>query len=214
MEANGNWSELVYFNAAPGSPAWSDVVGRDRLNAPKDGRFDFFSRELFALLTSDSNQVCLPHFDIPITLTDTTADAIEYPFLLVTQPLITQSSQWQGIVPTLLESYGLQGHVKWDSWVEVSHKAAEALHLEDGQRVWVESPLSRVQAMVRVYAGIWPNGVFLPPGLGHHTFVRWGRKSPENMVVGANPNALTEFTSEPLTGLAVAGPARVRIYPV
>ena len=28
----------------PGSPAWSDVVGRDRLNAPQDGRFDFFSR--------------------------------------------------------------------------------------------------------------------------------------------------------------------------
>jgi anaerobic selenocysteine-containing dehydrogenase len=214
LEANGNWSELVYFNAAPGSPAWGDVVGRDRLNAPKDGRFDFFSRELYALLGSDSAQACLPHFDIPATLADSTADAIEYPFLLVTQPLITQSQQWQGIVPTLQESYGLQGYSKWDSWVEVSQKAAEALHLEDGERVWVESPLDRAQATVRVYAGIWPNAVFLPPGMGHHTFVRWGRKSAENMVVGANPNALTEFTSEPLTGLAVAGPARVRIYPV
>jgi anaerobic selenocysteine-containing dehydrogenase len=214
LEANGNWSELVYFNAAPGSPAWSDVVGHDRLNVPKDGRFDFFSRELFALLGTDSAQNCLPHFEIPATLADSSADAIEYPFLLVTQPLITQSTQWQGIVPTLQESYGLQGYTKWDSWVEVSQKAAEALHLEDGERVWVESPLDRVQATVRVYAGIWPNAVFLPPGLGHHTFVRWGRKSPENMVVGANPNTLTEVTSEPLTGLAVAGPARVRIYPV
>ncbi|MBN1453912.1 MAG: molybdopterin-dependent oxidoreductase [Anaerolineales bacterium] len=214
LEANGNWSELVYFNAEPGSPAWSDVVGRDRLNAPKDGRFDFFSRELFAVLGSDSDQACLPHFEVPANLADSTAGALEYPFLLVTQPLITQSTQWQGIVPTLQESYGLQGHVKWDSWVEVSQKAAEALHLEDGERVWVESSLNRVQATVRVYAGLWPNAVFLPPGLGHHTFVRWGRKSAENMVVGANPNALTEFASEPLTGLAVAGPARVRIYPV
>lgn len=214
LEANGNWSELVYFNAAPGSPAWSDVVGRDRLNAPKDGRFDFFSRELFALLTPDSDLTCLPHFNIPATLADSTANALEYPFLLVTQPLITQSKQWQGIVPTLQESYGLQGHVKWDSWVEVSQKAADALHLEDGQRVWVESPLDRVQATVRVYAGLWPNAVFLPPGLGHHTFVRWGRKSAQSMIVGANPNSLTEFASEPLTGLAVAGPARVRIYPV
>ncbi|MFZ5911999.1 MAG: molybdopterin-dependent oxidoreductase [Chloroflexota bacterium] len=214
LEANGNWSELVYFNAAPGSPAWGDVVGRDRLNAPRDGRFDFFSRELFALLGSDSNQACLPHFEIPPTLADSTADALEYPFLLVTQPLLTQSQQWQGIVPTLQESYGLQGHVKWDSWVEVSQKAAEALHLEDGQRVWVESPLDRVQATVRVYAGIWPNAVFLPPGQGHHTFVRWGRKSAEGLVVGANPNTLVEYHSEPLTGLAVAGPARVRIYPV
>jgi anaerobic selenocysteine-containing dehydrogenase len=214
LEANGNWSELVYFNAEPGSPAWGDVLGRDRLNAPKDGRFDFFSRELFALLASDSDQACLPHFDIPETLADSTADALKYPFLLVTQPLITQSQQWQGIVPTLQESYGLQGHVRWDSWVEIGQKAAEALHLEDGDRVWVESPMNRVQATVRVYPGIWPNAVFLPPGMGHHTFVRWGRKSAENMVVGANPNTLTEFASEPLTGLAVAGPARVRIYPV
>lgn len=214
LEANGNWSELVYFNAEPGSPAWSDIVGRDRLNAPQDGRFDFFSREFYALYAPDSDVACLPHFDLPVTLSDSTTDAIEYPFLLVTQPLITQSQQWQGIVPTLQESYGLQGHVKWESWVEVSQKAAEALHLEDGERVWVESQLDRVQATVRVYAGIWPNAVFLPPGLGHHTFVRWGRKSPETMVVGTNPNRLTEFASEPLTGLAVAGPARVRIYPV
>jgi anaerobic selenocysteine-containing dehydrogenase len=214
LEANGNWSELVYFNAAPGSPAWSDVVGRDRLNAPNDGRFDFFSRELFALLGSDAAQSCLPHFEIPATLMDSTADSLEYPFLLVTQPLITQSPQWQGIVPTLQESYGLQGYVKWDSWVEIGQKAAEAMGLENGQRVWVESPLNRVQATVRVYAGIWPNAVFLPPGMGHHTFVRWGRKSAENSVVGVNPNTLTEFASEPLTGLAVAGPTRVRIYPV
>jgi anaerobic selenocysteine-containing dehydrogenase len=214
LEANGNWSELVYFNAEPGSPAWSDVVGRDRLNAPKDGRFDFFSRELFAMLGSESDQTCLPHFDIPETLADSTENALEYPFLLVTQPLITQSQQWQGIVPTLQESYGLQGHVRWDSWVEINEKAAEALHLEEGQRVWVESSLSRAQATVRIYPGIWPNAVFLPPGMGHHTFVRWGRKSDKNSVVGANPNTLTEFASEPLTGLAVAGPARVRIYPV
>jgi len=214
LEANGNWSELIYFNAKPGSPAWGDVVGRDRLNAPKDGRFDFFSRELFALLASDANQACLPHFEIPTTLIDSAAGALEYPFLLVTQPLLTQSQQWQGIVPTLQESYGLQGRVKWDSWVEMSQKAAEALHLEDGDRVWVESSLDRVQAIVRVYAGLWPNAVYLPPGQGHHTQVRWGKKSAERSVVGANPNTLTVFGSEPLTGLAVAGPARVRIYRV
>jgi anaerobic selenocysteine-containing dehydrogenase len=209
LEANGNWSEMVYFNAAPGSPAWKDVVGRDRLNAPKDGRFDFFSRELFALLGSDT--ASLPHFDIPSSLADSTADALEYPFLLVTQPLITQSQQWQGIIPTLQECYGLQGYVKWDSWVEIGQKAAEALALHNGDRVWIESLSGRVQASVRVRAGLWPNAVFLPPGLGHHTFVRWGRGGDEKLVVGANPNKLIEFSSEPLTGLAVAGPTRVRI---
>jgi anaerobic selenocysteine-containing dehydrogenase len=212
LEANGNWSELIYFNAAPGSQAWKDVVGRDRLNAPKDGRFDFFSRELFALLASDSAHACLPHFEIPSTLADSTADALEYPFLLVTQPLITQSQQWQGIIPTLQECYGLQGYVKWDSWVEVGQKAAEALGLRDNDQVWVESAFGRVQAIVRVQAGLWPNALFLPPGQGHHTFIRWGRYADDNLVVGANPNKLINFSSEPLTGLAVSVPTRVRIY--
>jgi anaerobic selenocysteine-containing dehydrogenase len=217
LEANGNWSEMVYFNAAPGSRAWNDVLGRDRLNAPKDGRFDFFSRELFALLGSDpeqsrrTDQACLPHFEIPSTLNDSTADALDYSFLLVTQSLITQSSQWHGIIPTLQECYGLQGYVKWNSWVEVGQKAAEALELHNGDWVWVESPHGRAQAVVRVRAGLWPNAVFLPPGQGHHTFVRWGRDADENLVVGANANKLIQFTSEPLTGLAVCGPTRVRI---
>ncbi len=211
LEANGNWSEMIYFNATPGSQAWNDVLGRDRLNAPKDGRFDFFSRELFALLGSDSALSCLPHFEIPSALADSTADALEYPFLLITQPLLTQSQQWQGIIPTLQECYGLQGYVKWDSWAEIGQKAAEALGLQNGDRVWVESALGRVQAVVRVCAGLWPNAVFLPPGQGHHTRVRWGRYADDNLVVGANPNTLTEFTSEPLTGLAVSGPTRVRI---
>ena len=37
LAENGVWSEMVYFNAQPGSPAWAQVVGRDRLNAPRTG---------------------------------------------------------------------------------------------------------------------------------------------------------------------------------
>ena len=215
LEANGNWSQLVYFNAAPGSQAWNEqVIGRDRLNAPKDGRFDFFSRELFALLGSDSDQACLPHFEIPSTLTDSTAGALEYPFLLITQLLFPQSQEWQGIIPTLEECYGLQGDVKWDSWVEVGQRAAATLGLQNGDRVWIESPMNRAQAVVRVQAGLWPDAVFLPPGQGHRTLVRWGRGSPDNLVVGANPNVLIKVSSEPLSGLAVSGPTRVRLYRV
>ena len=214
LESNGNWSQLVYFNATPGSLAWNEVVGHDRLNAPKDGRFDFFSRELFALLAPDSDLACLPHFEIPPTLADSTADALKYPFLLVTQPLLTQSQEWQGIIPTLEECYGLQGDIKWDSWVEIGQKAAEALGLQNGDRIWVESVLNRVQAIVRIHAGLWPNAIFLPPGQGHHTWIHWGRNSKDNLVVGANPNSLIEFSSEPLTGLAVSGPTRIRIYRV
>lgn len=206
---NGVWSEMVYFNAQPGSPAWANVVGRDRLNAPKDGRFDFFSRELFALAragalpqrvvsgVAPTDLACLPHFVAP----DDDASA-EYPFLLVSQGLITQPRTWQGVLPTLQECYGLQSNMKWKSWIEISPNAAKSLGVASGDHVWVESPTGKVQAVVRVYPGLWPNAVYLPPGLGHRTLVRWGRGSPSNLVVGANVNQLA-------TGNGVT---RVKVY--
>ena len=226
---NGVWSEMVYFNAQPGSAAWPNVVGRDRLNAPKDGRFDFFSRELFALhgpgtraagsvgptgmLRKDrpeqgppppgiapADLVCLPHFSAP----DETAAAGQYPFLLVAQGLITQPRGWQGIVPALQECYGLQANMKWKSWVEIGPAAARSLGVASGDLVWIESPAGKVQAVVRIYAGLWPNAVYLPPGLGHRTRVRWGRDSAATTVIGANVHLLQ----------VEGGVTRVRIYRV
>lgn len=217
FEENGVWSELIYFNAAPGSPAWANVVGKDRLNAPQDGRFDFFSRELFAALTSPplaeghaGELDCLPHFDLPIT--GDSGDAGAYPFLLVTQTLITQPRGWQGIIPSLQEAYGLQTNMKWSSWVEINPLAAEALAVKNGDLVWVESPVGRAKVPVRLYAGIWPNAVYIPPGQGHRTLVKWGRDSDANVVIGANPNQLLVAGTERLAGLAAVSPTRVRIY--
>ena len=209
--ANGNWSELIYFNAAPGSPAWGQVVGRDRLNAPKDGRYDFFSRELFSMLIRPDDEACLPQFQIPETIAAETALQTDYPFLLVTQGFITQAQAWEGIVPTLQESYGLQAHVKWSSWVEMNPRAAEALGLQDEDLVWVELPAGRVQLPVRLYEGLWPNAVFIPAGLGHRTRVRWGKGAQASQVIGVNPAELMSVGTERLSGQAVYSPARVRI---
>jgi anaerobic selenocysteine-containing dehydrogenase len=211
FEENGAWSEMVYFHAAAGSPAWSDVVGRDRLNAPQDGRFDLFSRELFAALSSPDDLDCLPHFDLPASMAGG-GDPATYPYLLVTQTLITQPRTWQGVIPTLQECYGLQANMKWTSWVEISPLAAAELGVENGDPVWVESPVGRVQVPVRVYAGLWPNAVYMPPGQGHRTLVQWGRGSQANTVVGANPNLLLASATEPLDGVAAVSPTRVRIY--
>jgi anaerobic selenocysteine-containing dehydrogenase len=132
--------------------------------------------------------------------------------LLISQSLITQTQSWQGTIPTLQECLGLQGNVKWKSWVEINPKAAEALGLHDGDVVWVESHIDKIQATVRVYPGIWPNVVFMPFGMGRHTLVKWGRNAPEQMIVGSNPNRLVDIRSEPLSGQAITGPARVKIY--
>ncbi len=126
----------------------------------------------------------------------------EYPFLLVSQGLITQPRNWQGVLPTLQECYGLQSNMKWKSWIEISPAAAKSLGVASGDRVWVESLAGRVEAVVRVYAGLWPNAVYLPPGLGHRTLVRWGRGAASNIVVGANMHQL----------VAGDGVTRVKVY--
>jgi anaerobic selenocysteine-containing dehydrogenase len=216
VEENGCWSEMVYFHAAPGSRAWGRVLGQDRRSAPKDGRFDFFSRELFALFRGAQGQesldlACLPHFELPAQAGADPQTESGYPFLLVTQPLITQPQNWTGILPTLQECYGLQVNARWSSWVEINPRAAEAMHIQDGDLVWVESPYGRVQAPARLYEGIWINALYLPPGQGHRTLLSWGRNAPENMVVGVNPNGLVSPASETLSGQAVLGPTRVKV---
>lgn len=212
FEANGNWSEMVYFNAAPGSTAWFQVVGRDRLNAPQDGRFDFFSRELYALFASPVDKDCLPHFELPEPLSDDADSATEYPLLLVSQRLITNTDNWHGIIPSLMECVGLQSYMKWNSWLEINPQTADELGIGNGDQVWVESAQGKVQTTVRLYEGLWPNAVYLPPGMGHRTLIKWGRGSDDNWQVGVNTNRLAKFTSEPISGQAVFSPARVRIY--
>ena len=108
---------------------------------------------------------------------------------------------------------GLQSHMKWESWVEISPHTAEELGIHNGERVWIESPLGKVSAIARLYEGLWPNTVYLPPGMGHHTLVQWSRGSSEALLeVGANANRLKSFASEPLSGQVVSTPTRVRIY--
>jgi len=218
VEENGCWSEMVYFNAAPGSQAWERVVGKDRLNAPRDGRFDLYSRELFALFAGSGLQgealdlACLPHQDPPVQKESDLEYEAAYPFLLISQPLITHTPNWNGILPTLQECFGLQMNVRWSSWVELNPRAAEALNIHDGDTVWVESAAGKIQATARLYEGLWPNVVYIAPGQGHRTLVRWGRHSPDKMVVGVNPNTLASTTTEPVSGQAVMSPTRVRIY--
>jgi anaerobic selenocysteine-containing dehydrogenase len=188
------------------------VVGRDRLAAPKDGRFDLFSRELYTLLPNPSDQECLPRFELPAQLAGDAREAAEYPFLLVSQQLITQTQNWQGVIPTIQECYGLQSYHRWGSWVELNPRTAERLHIKDGDEVWVESPHGKVKTVARLYEGLWPNAIFMPAGLGLRTVIRWGRNSPAEMQIGVNPNQILSAGSEPLSGQAVFSPTRVRVY--
>ena len=212
---NGAWSQMVYFNATPGSQVWNtQVVGRDRVNASRDGRFDFFSREMFYALknagVTPTDRDCLPHFDLPIE----TANATEFPFLLVTPETMTQPRGWNGIVPTLEEVYGLQDGVRWDSWVELNRRAAAALGIAEGDLVWVESPRGKVRTRAKLTEGLWSNAVALPLGQGHRTRVAWGRDAASDANIGANLLALCASETEKWSGLAALAPTRVKVYKV
>jgi anaerobic selenocysteine-containing dehydrogenase len=209
LKSKGVWSGLVYYFAGRGSRAWNDAVGRDRLAAPKDGRFDLFSRELFAALDAPDDRTCLPHFEEPVE----SAPATEYPFLLISQETMTQPRNWSGIVPSLQEAYGVQTGTRWESWVEINPQAAGALGIKDGDPVWVESPAGKVKARARVYPGIWPNAVHLPLGQGHLTLAQWDRSS-NNLPrqIGVNPYSIVASGTEKISGLAVSMPTRVKVY--
>jgi anaerobic selenocysteine-containing dehydrogenase len=206
----------VYQSAQPGSKAWANVVGRDRVNAPKDGRFDFFSRELFAALSKDAppgrlyaNDVeCLPHFIPPAQ----TANA-DYPFVLVSQETMTQARGWSGVVPTLQEVYGLQTSARWESWVEIHPLAAEQLHINQDDLVWVESAAGKIRVRAKITEGIWHNAVNVPCGQGVFSAAQWGRESSTaKMRHGANVSELLASGSEKNSGVAASLPTRVKIF--
>jgi anaerobic selenocysteine-containing dehydrogenase len=211
----GAWSGLVYFFAAPGSKAWGQVVGRDRLAAPKDGRFDLFSREAYAALSASlpaggqvDDTLCLPHFDLP----DQTASE-KYPFLLTSQETMTHARDWTGVVPTLQETYGLQVDTRWESWAEIHPKAAANLGIGNGDWVWVESEAGKIRVKARLTEGIWPNAINVPYGQGHLSPVQWGREEDTaNRQIGANPYQLANAGTEARSGLAASLPVRVKIY--
>jgi anaerobic selenocysteine-containing dehydrogenase len=207
----GAWSALVYRYAAPGSRAWNQVVGRDRVAAPRDGRYDLFSREAFAALSqngSTDDLSCLPHFELPAE----TATS-EYPFLLISQETMTQTRAWSGILPSLAEVYGLQVESRWESWAEIHPKAARALGIADGEMLWLESATGRVRLRARLVEGIWPNAVNAPAGLGLFSPVQWGREAgTAGQTVGTNAGAIASAGTERASGLAAAYPTRVRVY--
>ena len=216
LVTKGAWSALIYNFAQPGSKAWSKVVGRDRVNAPKDGRYDFFSRELFAALSKDDSTsrlypddvACLPHFELPAE----PANA-DYPFLLTCQETMTQPRYWSGVVPSLQEVYGLQVGARWESWVEIHPKAAHALGIKKDDWVWVESAAGKMRVRAKLVEGIWQNAVNIPYGQGHYSAAQWGREeSTAKRVVGVNPLELVSAGTEKISGLAMILPARVKVY--
>ncbi len=214
----GIWLTPGYRFARRGSQTWIEqVVGIDRQNAPRDGRFDFFSREMLAMIgawsdeeraklgiTVSGDSVYLPHYEEVAYA----GDEAEYPFTLNIITLMSLGSySTNANLPTLQEISGMTVGETWGSWLEMNPETAEELHLKDGEIVWVESPFGRLQVKLRLVKALHPDVVNLPYNQGHTAVGRWAKNRGVNGLEILNP------ASEPATGLAAMTNTRVRVYP-
>lgn len=193
-----------------------------RVLATPSGRFEFYSQNLRALLTTASKRVgafdpafmtqrprgdgaYLPRFEPPEPL----GDPEDYPLVLnVFRPLSLMGGRTANI-PYLLERAGhrLQSH--WETWIEIHPDTAHRYGITDESFVWVESPLGKVKARARarLQPGALEGVVSMPFGLGHKEGGRWGKG------IGANPNPILGATLMSVTGESVSRLTRVRIKP-
>jgi anaerobic selenocysteine-containing dehydrogenase len=219
LKSFGVWLTPGYRFSRRGSPVWmSEVVGAHRRMAPRDGRFDFFSRELRCLIdgtsdeqlaewgiTTTADQAYLPHFEA----VHYAGDESEYPLLLNVITLMSLGSNSANAnMPTLQEINGMTVGETWGSWVEMNPETAESLHLEDGEQVWIESMFGRIQTKLRYVKALRPDVVNVPYNQGHTAIGRWAKDRGVNGFDILNP------ASEPITGLASITNTRVRVYTV
>ncbi len=218
LQELGVWLVPGYHFSRRGSDRWiQEVIGRDRRGAPQDGRFDFFSRELSALLSSRSREelyslgiaqtgdpVFLPHYQ-PVNYAGTPE---EYPFLLNVVTLMSLGSNSAiANMPTLQEISGMTVGETWNSWLEMNPESADRLGLRDRDTVWVESSSGKkLKVKLRLVAGVRPDVVNLPYNQGHKAVGRWAQGR------GVNGLEIMAPATEPLTGLAAFTNTRVKVY--
>lgn len=213
----GLWLTPGYRFSRRGSDPWlNHVVGAHRRKAPRDGRFDFVSRELRCLLetypdedlanfgiTATGQAAYMPHYEEVTYL----GDEEEYPFMLNVVTLMSLgASSANANLPTLQEISGMTVGETWTSWLEMNPESAEHHHLEDGEEVWVESVFGRLKVKLRFVEAVRPDVVNLPYNQGHKAVGRWARNRGVNGLDIVNP------ASEPATGLASLTNTRVRVY--
>jgi menaquinone reductase, molybdopterin-binding-like subunit len=213
----GVWIVPGYHFARRGSQKWIDeVIGSDRTKAPRDGRFDFYSRELYALLSGlnadqlsalnisqKGDAIYLPHYEPTSYVGDTT----DYPFTLNVITLMSLGPVSAAAnMPTLQEISGMTVGETWDSWLEMNPDSALELGLADKDPAWVESPFGKVKTKVRYVKALRPDVVNLPHNQGHTAVGRWAKDR------GVNGLALLNPATEPAAGLAAFTNTRVKVY--
>jgi anaerobic selenocysteine-containing dehydrogenase len=214
----GVWMIPGYRYARHGSKRWvQEVIGRDRQKSSRDGRFDFYSRELNCLLNGmDKTQLeamgagvngdpfFMPHYE-PV---EYLGDETEYPFLLNVVTLMSLGPYSAAAnLPSLQEISGMTVGERWKSWLEMNPETAHELGLKIGDMVWVLTANGYLSQPVKLklVKALRPDVVNLPYNQGHTAVGRFAK--------GRGPNGLEMMNpaSEPFSGLASFTNTRVQI---
>lgn len=123
----------------------------------------------------------------------------EYPLRLIPYRLSTLTSGTLGLQPWMAERPGLFPDVHWVPWVEVARETADQAQLSDGQVVWVVSAWGRYRARLKLSRGVARETVAAP----------YGPRHPDGEL--ANPYALLEDRTDPLTGIPCWSTTFVRL---
>ena len=205
-----------YRYAHRGDAHWTnEVVGRDRRNAPRDGRFDFYSRELSCLfgtmkkdqlakygISQTGDAVCMPHYENG----PQAGDIASFPLRLNVITLMSLGPVSAAAnLPTLQEISGMTVGETWNSWLEMNPATASGLGLADKDLVWIESPFGKLKTKMRLVKGLHPGVVNLPYNQGHTS----GRFAGGR---GVNGLEILNPASEPASGLAIFTNTNVKVY--
>ncbi|MFH1031915.1 MAG: molybdopterin-dependent oxidoreductase [Chloroflexota bacterium] len=168
------------------------------------GKFEFYSGNLEKTGMRNGRLSNLPHYEDMKFI----GDKNTYPLILSTyQPLLDVENGGQNY-PWAQENYLILQGVGWTNFAEINRETAHSLGIKDGDLVWVESQVGRIEAKARVTEGIHPQIVSIASGQGHWTGGKWQKD------IGVNPNEIIGIDYDGLSGQSAHLNTRVKIYRV
>ncbi len=162
MKSRGGWWDSFYRYED-----WSRVL------ATSSGKFKFHIPEI--QVSQDSGSKLGKVFHLPYSRPVSQASERDYPFLVNFFDPLTARSRQPGL-PWVREVAGGLAQNRVGVWVELGEHDASQLGIRSGNRVWIESPGSRIQAFARILPTV-PHGVVNIPRGVDQAAGTWSRVS-------------------------------------
>ncbi len=187
--AGGGWTDPIYFHRE-----W------DRVFRSPSGKFAFSSAYLaksFEAIPEATESAVLARRCLPICRTDQRRHDQAYPLELYVYSLPNLASVASPNLPWLNDIAGAYVFEKWRTWVEIHPETAEHLGITKHDQAEVRTARGRLVLPVKIFAGVMPEVIAIPFGLGRKEGGRWCKG------IGENPAVLVDAQADPLTGTAL-----------